>query len=116
MSVCGLKINSVKMQKIKQEPLNIICYIQIMKSLGYVSSTVLSQVVFEGSVLSINVTETILRKSLLEIFIIQMFLHKIFITWVFSTVIFIIIPSVTKVSNSLSIILNIAKLTRKKVY
>ena len=104
------------MQKIKQEPLNIICYIQIMRSLRYVSSSVLSQVVFEGSVLSINVTETILRKSLLEIFIIQMFLHKIFVTWVFSTVIFIIIPSVTKVSNSLSIILNIEKLTRKKIY
>ena len=49
------------------------------------SSSVLSQVVFEGSVLSINVTETILRKSLLEIFIIQIFLHKIFVTWVFSS-------------------------------
>ena len=80
MSVYGLKINSVKMQKIKQGPLNIICYIQIMRSLGHVSSTVLSQVVFGESVLLINVTETVLRKSLLEIFIIQMFLHKIFIT------------------------------------
>ena len=53
MSVYRWKVNSVKIQKVKRGPLNTICYIQTIRC---VSSSG-----FEGSVLSINVTETVLK-------------------------------------------------------
>ena len=110
MSVYKLKINSVKKKKIKQGPLNTICYIQAMRCVGlWEISPVLFSLMWVWRVCFVNkcywdhIKKIIITR---QIVIIQMFLHAIFITWVFSTVIFIIIPSVTKVSNSLLSYLN----------